>query len=97
MLDRTFLEFGENLVIKGDDMALLEKDQHNQIFNKFTLAVPNFDFLLTSHGGLMGTSKPIYYRVLLNENYFWGPVGGTALTCNMLQECTYHMSWKDGE
>ena len=27
-----------------------------------------FDFLLTPQGGLKGTSKPMYYRVLTNEN-----------------------------
>jgi hypothetical protein len=27
-----------------------------------------FDFLLTPQGGLKGTSKPMYYRVVTNEN-----------------------------
>lgn len=98
MLDHTILEnFAEKLVINGDDMALLSKDGNVDVFNEVTCSPPNFDFLLISHGGLKGTSKAIYYRVLLNENYFWGPAEGSALTRDMLEICTYHMCWKDGE
>lgn len=28
----------------------------------------SFSFLLTAQGGLKGTSKPMYYRCILNEN-----------------------------
>ena len=51
------------------------------------------DFLLTAQGGLKGTSKPMYYRVRLNENKIWGPQGGTPLTKEDIERCTYQMSF----
>ena len=51
------------------------------------------DFLLTAQGGLKGTSKPIFYRVRLNENKVWGPTGATPLTKDTLEKCTYQMSF----
>jgi len=57
-----------------------------------------YDFLLTSQGGLKGTSKPVMYRVLLNENAVWKPhnCGGSALTKTKLQLCTFHMAFQYG-
>jgi len=60
-----------------------------------------YDFLLTSQGGLKGTSKPVMYRVLLNENVILKPPGkfsegGSALTKKKLQLCTYHMAFQYG-
>jgi len=52
------------------------------------------DFLLTAQGGLKGTSKPIYYRVLLNENAEIGCEGATALNKKKLELATYHMSFQ---
>ena len=39
------------------------------------------DFLLTAHGGLKGTSKPVFYRVIVDENCMGGNrmLGGTPL------------------
>jgi hypothetical protein len=51
------------------------------------------DFLLTAQGGLKGTSKPIFYRVRLNENKVWGPKGATPLTKDNLKGFTYQMSF----
>ena len=51
------------------------------------------DFLLTAQGGLKGTSKPIFYRVRLNENKVWGPKGATPLTKDNLKGFTYKMSF----
>ena len=56
-----------------------------------------FDFLLVAQGGLKGTSKPMYYRVLLNENAVWKPEGGkdtSPLTKEALQTMTYHMAFQ---
>jgi len=54
-----------------------------------------FDFVLVSHGGLKGTSKPVYYRVLWNENAVWGVnETSTPLTRDALELMTYHMSFQ---
>ena len=56
------------------------------------------DFLLTAHGGLKGTSKPVYYRVLLNENAVRPPAAcGTnvsPLSDASIQKMTYHMAFQ---
>jgi len=54
-----------------------------------------FDFLLTAQGGLKGTSKPVYYRVLRNENlFFCGERDArTSLTRDKLEKLTYHLSF----
>ncbi|KAL7553376.1 hypothetical protein ACHAWF_016729 [Thalassiosira exigua] len=54
------------------------------------------DFLLTAHGGLKGTSKPINYLIRLNENKIWGPAGATPLTKDNIKKCTYQMSFMYG-
>ncbi|KND03587.1 uncharacterized protein SPPG_01063 [Spizellomyces punctatus DAOM BR117] len=43
-----------------------------------------FDFYLTSHAGLQGTSKPAHYHVLYDENRF---------TADDLQELTYRLCY----
>ena len=43
---------------------------------------------------IIGTSKPVYYRVLLNENYV--AKVGTPLTSDILQCVTYHMTFQYG-
>eukprot|EP00548_Thalassiothrix_antarctica_P021134 CAMPEP_0194179776 /NCGR_PEP_ID=MMETSP0154-20130528/13179_1 /TAXON_ID=1049557 /ORGANISM="Thalassiothrix antarctica, Strain L6-D1" /LENGTH=790 /DNA_ID=CAMNT_0038895255 /DNA_START=366 /DNA_END=2738 /DNA_ORIENTATION=+ len=60
-----------------------------------------FDFLLTSQGGLKGTSKPIFYRTIYNENYVWKPEKEdssrvTQLTKQKLQQITYSMTFQYG-
>lgn len=56
-----------------------------------------FDFLLVPQGGLKGTSKPMHYRVILNENA--KPVVGhedqcTPLTKEKFFEITYNMAFQ---
>ena len=53
-------------------------------------------FLLTAHGGLKGTSKPVLYRTLLNENEMHRPSSDaeTPLTQEELQRLIYHMSFQ---
>lgn len=55
-----------------------------------------YDFLLTAHGGLKGTSKPVHYRIILNENAVWHPKhsNGTALTKVDLEQMTYEMCFQ---
>jgi len=55
----------------------------------------NFDFLLTPQGGLKGTSKPMLYRVILNENSKLSP-GQTELTNQKIYEMTYQMAFQYG-
>jgi hypothetical protein len=63
----------------------------------FELSDGGFDFLLVAHGGLKGTSKPIFYRTILNENFVWRKnEDSTPLTKEMLQQCTYCMAFQYG-
>lgn len=57
----------------------------------------SFDFLLTAQGGLKGTSKPVYYRVLINENSVFKVKGfpqATQLTKQTIEKMTYHMAFQ---
>ena len=42
-------------------------------------------------GGLKGTSKPVYYRISLNENVMLDRIntGSSSLTKDFLEEATY--------
>ena len=51
-------------------------------------------FLLTAHGGLKGTSKPVLYRTLLNENERPSDEDETPLTQENLEHLIYHMSFQ---
>ena len=53
-------------------------------------------FLLTAQGGLKGTSKPVLYRTLLNENEYHRPSNqaATPLTREKLERLVYHMSFQ---
>jgi hypothetical protein len=56
-----------------------------------------FDFLLTAHGGLKGPSKPVYYRVLVNENSVCRPDGypeATALSKRILEKTIFQMAFQ---
>ena len=50
----------------------------------------SFDFLLTPQGGLKGTSKPMLYRVILNENV----AGRERLTRDDIYNMTYRMAFQ---
>jgi len=52
----------------------------------------SFDFLLTPQGGLKGTSKPMLYRVILNENV----AGRERLTRDDIYNMTYRMAFQYG-
>lgn len=53
-------------------------------------------FLLTAQGGLKGTSKPVLYRTLSNENENHRPSNeaATPLTREKLERLIYHMSFQ---
>ena len=53
-----------------------------------------YDFVLVAHGGRMGTSKTVHYRVLLNENAVWRSRNGSPLTKPELELLTWHMSFQ---
>jgi hypothetical protein len=58
-----------------------------------------YDFLLIAHGSGKGTSKPVHYRMILNENAAHVPahvrgVGGSNLTKEKLELATYAMSFQ---
>ena len=57
------------------------------------------DFLLTAQGALKGTSKPVFYRVILNENLRFKPdtnPDATPLTRKTTQNIVYAMSFQYG-
>lgn len=56
----------------------------------------DFSFLLTAQGGLKGTSKPVFYRVIWNENFLFPVQNGTSLTKDLLTKLTYCMSFQYG-
>ena len=95
-VDHTIVHFTE-LTLSDDKEKSVNMDDR-----RFPLTenVPSsFDFILTAHGGLKGTSKPVYYRVLLNDNLTIKPLGsdlGTPLTKFELEKMTYHMSFQYG-
>lgn len=100
-VDHTINAFWDSkgLAIKIPSEA--ERTVINQLRSDLTLFeiestyTQGFDFLLTAHGGLKGTSKPICYRVVLNENLVWKNASHvTPLTRDTLQEMTYHMSYQ---
>jgi len=87
-LDHTVMDFRNKLNMT----ETLPEDPSIELFE---VKDEGYDFLLTAQGGLKGTSKPIYYRVLLNENAIWKK-GPTPLTKDALQLCTYHQSYQYG-
>lgn len=58
----------------------------------------SFSFLLTAQGGLKGTSKPMFYRCILNENASppprFGNHGITGLNNSSLYDLTYDLSYQ---
>lgn len=53
-----------------------------------------YDFLLTAQGGLKGTSKPVHYRIIWNENAVHQKGNGSCLTKEKLEIATYEMSFQ---
>lgn len=55
-----------------------------------------YDFVLVAHGGRKGTSKPVHYKIISNENGVWKPnkPNTSCLTKEVLQLMTYHMSFQ---
>ena len=53
-----------------------------------------YDFILVAHGGLLGTSKTVHYRCILNENAVFKTGNKMPLTKQTLEVLTYHMSYQ---
>ena len=86
-VDNTIMD--ANNVLKRSEMKDLPPE-----LRRFDVPDGGYDFLLTAQGGLKGTSKPIYYRVILNENAEYGVRNATPLTKEKLELATYHMSFQ---
>lgn len=93
VIDNAIMELGTIQAIPNDDLSSIQGDPEKAFFG---LQGDGYDFLLVPHGGLKGTSKPVLYRIRLNENAVWGPKGGTALTKENLENFTYQMSYRYG-
>eukprot|EP00559_Dactyliosolen_fragilissimus_P005779 CAMPEP_0184858258 /NCGR_PEP_ID=MMETSP0580-20130426/3389_1 /TAXON_ID=1118495 /ORGANISM="Dactyliosolen fragilissimus" /LENGTH=1354 /DNA_ID=CAMNT_0027354333 /DNA_START=16 /DNA_END=4080 /DNA_ORIENTATION=+ len=93
-LDHTIMDFKNKLALNEEEKVATDDSQHLKLFSERDS--DGYDFLLTAQGGLKGTSKPIFYRVILNENVVWAPkdCGGSPLTKAKLEELTYHMSYQ---
>ena len=87
---------GLAIVCPSEDEQMMSQQPASPV-QLFEMVSPNggYDFLLTAHGGIKGTSKPIFYRVILNENVVWKPDAHVSpLTKEIIQEMTYHMSYQ---
>ena len=64
-LDHTVTSYfdGKGLAAQGDAVAEISPDDPKPLVFSNPIS-KGFDFLLTAHGGLKGTSKPIFYRVV---------------------------------
>jgi len=97
-VDHTIVHFTE-LTLSDDKEQLENMNISDRRFPMSDDTPSSYDFILTAHGGLKGTSKPVYYRVLLNDNLSIKPLGsdhGTPLTKFELEKMTYHMSFQYG-
>jgi hypothetical protein len=76
-LDNTITAYWDSQGLAIEAASETEKDMSKHaglnVFEVESTYTQGFDFLLTAHGGLKGTSKPILYRVILNENFVWKP------------------------
>jgi len=54
-----------------------------------------YDFLLIAHGSGKGTSKPVHYRMIMNENAgHKQDEGSSKLSKELLEQATYEMSFQ---
>ena len=97
-LDHTIIDFKDSLRISTESVPRGEMTPNNLILISDSKSCTGFDFFLTPQGGLKGTSKPVYYRTLYNENAVWKPTNGnsTPLDKDKLENLVYHMSFQYG-
>lgn len=97
-LDHTIIDFKDSLRISTESVPRGEISPDNLVLISDSNSSTGFDFLLTPQGGLKGTSKPVYYRTVYNENAVWKPISGvsTPLDKDKLENLVYHMSFQYG-
>ena len=52
-----------------------------------------YDFVLVAQGSGKGTSKPVQYKCILNENAIANTYGGSPLTRDFLERATFELSY----
>lgn len=88
------------LIDKVDSLSLDNSpiDGKNAVMEPLLYSEPGgggYDFLLTAQGGLKGTSKPVHYRIIWNENAVHHQrTGGSCLSKEKLEFATYEMSYQ---
>eukprot|EP00978_Attheya_sp_CCMP212_P040323 scaffold218766_cov50-Attheya_sp.AAC.2 len=96
-VDKLIMPFQNGMQLSTSENQISREKPAGTNMQLFELSDSGFDFLLVAHGGLKGTSKPIFYRTILNENFVWRKnESSTALTKEMLQQCTYCMAFQYG-
>ncbi len=95
-VDTTIIDKLANLQVTPD-ISDQRQEYENQGYTCYSEPNGNgYDFLLTAHGAGLGTSKPVHYRIILNENAVLCPqgTGATPLTKEKLEQLTYEMSFQ---
>lgn len=96
IVDAVIMGFrGMDLSNSGESTSPLDDGSRLQVFS--STRQDSISFLLVPQGGLKGTSKPVLYHVLLNENGVYkvdGHTAATALSKRMLEKMTYHMAFQ---
>jgi len=95
VVDETIMDYKDGAM--ATEMVVKEGPREATITLFEDVSGLGYDFLLTAQGGLKGTSKPIFYRTILNENAVWRASSRCSpLTKEKLQMCTYHQSYQYG-
>jgi hypothetical protein len=85
-----------NLQVAPEYSETEQKEMSSKRSLIYTETKPNgYDFILVAHGGGLGTSKPVHYRCILNENAVWRASSSSSpLLKETLELITYQMSYQ---